>query len=148
MRQFLSGAAVASAVLVAAGFAVVKEPAAASVRKTVPLKLSDLTLDRAFRYQFNVGDFAVNPTIIQLPATVGIVITSIRDPNAAYKFRVAINGGLLEDFENSAAPVGHNLAPPLIVPPGGSISVGATNGNPLVQKEVAVAGYFVYPGEV
>ena len=44
MKQFLMGAAVATAVLGAAGFAAFKEPAAAvAVKKTVPLTVGELT---------------------------------------------------------------------------------------------------------
>ncbi len=154
MKQFLMGAAVATAVLGAAGFAAFKEPAAAvAVKKTMPLKLSDLTLDRAFRITVAVGSLAV-PTVIPTPATQGFVITHLSVPTsqAGFAVSVGINGGAPETIPigpvvSGGAPLTiRDMDPPIVVRPGDIVSIGQ-NSNP-TPTAITLGGYFVYPGEV
>jgi len=154
MKQFLMGAAVATAVLGAAGFAAFKEPAAAvAVKMTMPLKLSDLTLDRAFRLTAPIGANAT-PTVLPATSNQGFIITEITNPSAfsGASLTISINGAMPETiplgaFTGGSAPlVFRDVNPPIIVRPGDSISIGQNvNTSPVA---FTLGGYFVYPGEV
>ncbi len=154
MKQFLLGAALATAVLGAAGFAVLKEPVAdAAVKKTMPLKLSDLTLDRAFRLTAPIGANAT-PTVLPATSNQGFIITEIAVPTgvSAASLTISINGAQPETIP-LGAPIGggaplvfRDANPPIIVRPGDSISIGQNvNISPIA---FTLGGYFVYPGEV
>jgi hypothetical protein len=153
MKQFLLGAAVASAVLGAAGFAVTKAPAAA--KGSGPLKLSDLTLDRAFRYEFPAAPVSA-PTVIPFPPTQGFVLTRIESRVAVNQavpiVFFSLNGGPQQSVATGAATTGGIpvyyldgiVDPPLVIRPGDLLSIWSPNpGLPMT-----IGGYIVYPGEV
>jgi hypothetical protein len=167
MKQFVYGALVATAVLGAAGFAVMKEPVAGA-KGTGPLTLGQLTLDRAIRYTFICGPTSA-PSVITAPSDQGFVftyfggkLTSTVTPG----IQVSINGAPAEFMSvGSLFGVGfdeaNNLNPPIILKPGESMAIGVENGTTSVQNPfpnpptivpnsgtITFGGYFVYPGEV
>ena len=148
MKQFVYGALVATAVLGAAGFAVMKEPVAGAAKRNVPLKLSDLTLDRAFRINAMVGT-AATPSILTA-TTQGFVITEVLAPQwiGYTDVSVSINGASPESYSTNTATsrvVFRSVDPPIIVRPGDAIAFWQGSTNPVPYT---IAGYFVYPGEV
>ena len=153
MRNFVLGALATLCVFLAMGAARFvpsssEASVATAVRKTFPIKLSELTLDRAFRFQFTPGYFSGNPTVIPFPGTVGIIITSIAAPMGnGVKYQLSVNGGPVQDIFTSVTATEYRLDPPVIVPPGGTLTIG-DNGNIAGSPAVAVSGYYVFPGEV
>jgi hypothetical protein len=145
MKQFVYGALVATAVLGAAGFAMVKESTAA--KTTGPIKLSDLTLDRAFRY--SVAFPASSPTVISAPPTIGFVLTYVFAPSLGSfpTLPISINGGEISTIpcgfsSMSGQIVDGNLHHPIVIRPGDTLTVYTSS------LTVTFGGYFVYPGEV
>lgn len=156
MKQFVYGALVATAVLGAAGFAVMKEPVAGT-KRNVPLKLSDLTLDRAFRYTIPIGTYNSPPTVLTAPANQGFVFTEFAPSptQGIVGLSISINGGPIESVPcgtsyGSSGPTGGNvpapLNPPIILRPSDTITISAPTFGSMFT--VTVGGYFVYPGEV
>jgi hypothetical protein len=157
MKQFVYGALVATAVLGAAGFAVMKEPVAGA-RRNVPLAVGDLTLDRAVRCQTQITPS--QPWIVTMPTTCGFAMTSLKfgEFHAPYGiFRVDISvGGCVETYDvtevagSSVKPAEIRFDPPLVVAPGATLSVahGGQFQHPSNFATFVVGGYVVYPGEV
>lgn len=158
MKQFLLGAALTVAVTAAAGFAVARSPA-----KMVPLKLSDLTLDRAFRYEFAAGVSSGSPVSFAFPPAptgFGVVVTRIESDQYTYnppQVFYSVDGGPHASvksgfFVAGAAPsvaayIDGTVDPPLVVYPGQTISFSSSNPNG-TPSNIVVCGYIVYPGEV
>lgn len=159
MKQFLMGAAVATAVLGAAGFA---------VKKSSPLTVGELTLDRAVRYTFPCGPTSA-PLTITAPPDQGFVFTyfggKLTSMGVTPGINVSVNGGPTEFLSVGAQTVAtggagfdeaNNLTPPIILRPGESMTIGVDNGstsgfpNPPIPNSgtITIGGYFVYPGEV
>lgn len=160
MRRYLIGAALAFVVTATAGFAIYG-PSSSPPAKMVPLKLSDLTLDRAIRYEVTAGVSSVSPLPIPFPPTVGVVITRIESDQYTYNVPqvfYSINGGPHHSVKSgffvvpNGAPttalyIDGELDPPLVVRPGDilNLSCSQPNGTP---AQLVLCGYFVLPGEV
>jgi hypothetical protein len=147
MKQFILGAALSAVVFGAAGFAVAMEPA-----RTVPLKLSDLTLDRAFRMTFAIP---MAPIVVPGDPNVGFVINYLSCPDAGLtnsgvdigpvgEIPERVPAGALSQ-NNGAEKCGRFLESPIIIRPGTAFTISQ---NFSTFSNVTIAGYFVYPGEV
>ncbi len=163
MKQFLMGAVVATAVLGAAGFAVMKEPVAGA-KRNVPLAVGDLTLDRAVRCQAQITP--TQPWVVPMPASNGFAMTSLRvtssvppngNPAAATSAPVKLDltvGSCVESYWSVIVNETTNLAeirfdPPLIAAPGATFSVAISPATTWVDTvTLVVGGYVVYPGEI
>src|SRR5262245_66298763 len=95
MNRVLLGAALAAAAFVLVSFTL-REPAGvnpALTQAVTPLKLCDLTLDRAFRWTVSVPLPPQNVTFV-MPATGGFVITSIYSGSVGlFGVQISVNGG-------------------------------------------------------
>ncbi|HYC76482.1 MAG TPA: hypothetical protein VEI02_02540 [Planctomycetota bacterium] len=139
MRKYLIGAAITAAVFVGASFAWAPERA---VRTTGPLRLADLTLDRAFLFTAPIGD-ASSPTVLPANPNAGVVLTTVLGPAQTF---VSIDG--LPPIPLLPQP-GQNdkvlLDPPIVVRPGQAFAIWT---NTYAGYQATLGGYFVYPGEV
>ncbi len=151
--------------LVKRGFAVLKEPVAdASVKKTVPLTVGELTLDRAVRCQALITP--TQPWVVTMPASNGFAMTSLRvtsslgtgsNPATLSSTPVKLDitvGGCVESYWSVLVNETTNLAevrfdPPLIAAPGATFSIAFSPATLYADAVTRVAGgYLVYPGEV
>ncbi len=169
MKGFLAGVGAATVLFALTSFAywsgkaerVAQPPPTA--RRTGPLRIEDLTLDRAFRQRIDVP-LVGSALAVPFPPTVGVVIRSLTttrsgDPdNGSLQVHMAINGtpdervmfGLIYGY-NSDADRGQTvtLDPPLVVRPGDALTMwfeGLSASQ--TSLNLTIGGYFVYPGEV
>lgn len=153
MKSFLCGVFVPVLVLGLASFTPAPSPT-----RTVPLKLSDLTLDRAFRETVNM--FAIGGTLtLTMPPSSGVVITTIAtntNPQNGFQVTISKNGGAGQAITtgwhigNSSGACGGTviglpqtvtLDPPFIARPGDTLTISC-------QDWLTIGGYAVFAGEV
>jgi hypothetical protein len=159
MKRFLSGGLAMLGLVMLSSFAVVasrSEPKAAAVQAVTPLKLSDLTLDRAFRETVNM--LALGGTLtLGAPSSAGWVITTLStntNPVVGFQVTISKNGAPPQQVTTgwhvvTPGAVAHviplpqtiTLDPPLVVRPGETVSLSC-------QDWLTIGGYVVYPGEV
>lgn len=153
MRKVIPVIVVASVAIVASGFSASMAP---GERRTTPLRVSDLTLDRAFRITVPMSSTA---TTLPTTATQGMVITHItcfaglNTGSGGIEFSIngswpeLVIGQLLGGVGGGVWKPSDVGNPPIVVRPGDTLTIRQTL-NPGSVIDVTVGGYFVYPGEV
>ncbi len=126
--------------------------ASGTAARRQPIRLSDLTLDRAFTTVIDVTFPA--PFVCQMPNDLGAAIMAITAPeNTGARLSVYVDGlrvAWLHGREGAMAPYQYVYPGPLIVRPGQLLvlSYDDAAGGPYYSfPRVTISGWFLHPGE-